>query len=190
MQPDTSATSASSGRLTKRVLSGFAIALAIALSAFLLLNASSAGNAGFASLWFLALLPALLCALICYTGDPDRNRPASFYWLVPIVLVVIVDFGSAIFLREGVICLIMLSPIWLAAGWAGAFLLRSQRKEARNRSTLQSSFLIIPLIAGLVEAQIPYPHEQVLLSRSILVHASPKEIWPYAVSTKLCASMA
>jgi hypothetical protein len=172
------------GRATRRLLWGFAFALAIALSAYLLLNMSRAGNAWFASLWFLALFPAELCALICYIGDPDRNRSARFYWLVPPLLVGIVDVGSALFLHEGVICMIMLSPIWLLSGWAGAFMLRSQRKRAMHRNTLQSSFLIIPLIAGVVEAQIPRPHEQILLTRSILVHATPGEIWPYTLSTR------
>jgi hypothetical protein len=79
----------------------------------------------------------------------------------------------------------MITPIWIASGWAGAFLFRSLRKDAMNRNTLQSSFLIIPLVAGIVEAYIPLPHEQVLLSRSILVHATPSEIWPYAVSNHL-----
>ena len=172
------------GRLVRRVLSGFALALALAFATYLLIDLSRAGGAWFASIWFLALLPALLCALICYIGDWDRNRSAGFYWFVPIVLVGLVDAGSALFLREGAICLIMLSPIWIASGWIGGFLLRSQRRRAMNRNTLQSSFLIIPLLAGMVEAQIPRPHEQILLTRSILVHATPADIWPYAVSTR------
>jgi hypothetical protein len=168
--------------LTMRVLTGFSLALTIALCSYLLFTFAKAGGAWFASLWFLALLPALLCALICYIGDPDQSRSAGFYAWVPIVLVGLVDAGSVVFLREGVICLIMLTPVWIACGWAGAFTLRSQRKIARNKKTLQSSFLIIPLVAGIVEGEIPRPHEQVLLTRSILVHAAPAEIWPYAVS--------
>ena len=182
MPEDPMPTPAPRRRLTARLLSGFALALAIAFSAYLLLNASRAGGAGLASLWFLALLPALLCALICYVGDPDRTRSTGFYWLTPLVLVGVVDAGSAVILHEGVICLIMLSPIWIVSGWAGAFLLRWQRRGTVSHKTLQSSFLMIPLLAGVVEAQIPYPHEQVLLSRSILVHATSGEIWPYAVS--------
>lgn len=184
MEQDTMPTQAPGRRLTKRLLSGFALALAIAFSAYLLLNASKAGGGWFGSLWFLALLPALLSALICYIGDPDQDRTAGFYFVVPLVLVGIVAVGSALFLREGVICLIMLSPIWIASGWAGAFLLRSQRRRAVSRNTLQSSFLIIPLLAGVAEAQIPRPHEQVLLTRSIVVRATPGEIWPYAVSNR------
>lgn len=177
------------GRLTKRVLSGFALALTIALSAYLLLNATRAG-AGLGSLWFMALLPATLCALICYIGDPDQTRTANFYFVVPVVLVLLVDAGSVVFLHEGAICLIMVSPIWAFAGWAGAFLMRGTRgrlsdgRRTRDlENTFQSSFLIIPLVAGVIEAQIPAPHEQVTLSRSQLVRATPSEIWPYAVAS-------
>lgn len=168
-------------RWTSRLVVGFATALAIAFSVYVLINVSKVGGPWVASLWFLGLLPAVLCALICYIADPDQDRPAILYWQVPLWLVGLVDVGSALIFREGVICMLMLSPIWLASGWIGAFLLRSQRRRL-GRNTLQSSFLIIPLAAALVEAQIPIPHDQVLLSRSILVHASPSEIWPFAVA--------
>lgn len=172
----------SRGRLRNRLISAFALALAIALSAFLLFSASRAGSVWFASLWFLALLPAVLCAVICYIGDPDRTRSASFYWQVPIALCAIVCLGSVFILREGVICVLMLSPAWLISGWVGAFSMRSQRH--RRGRTLQSSFLIIPLAVAMVEAQLPIPHETVSLSRSALVRAAPEDIWPYAVSSR------
>ncbi len=168
-------------RPARRVASGFALALVIALSAYLLFSGFRAGSVWFASIWFLALLPALLSALICYVGDPDRNRSTAFYWRVPLVLCGLVCVASLFVLHEGVICLVMLSPIWLGSGWFGAFAMRSQRKRAGR--SVQSSFLIIPLLAGLVEAQTPIPHEVVTLSRSVLVQAAPEDIWPYAVAS-------
>lgn len=166
-------------RLRRRVLSGFALALIIALSAFLILSLSRSGSGWFASIWFLAVLPALLCALICYIGDPDQTRSVSFYWLVPLALCTIVCAASIFLLQEGVICLVMLSPIWLVSGWLGAFSIR----EHRGR-TVESSLLIIPLVAAMVEAQIPIPQETVTLSRSVLVRAQPEEIWRHAVSSR------
>ena len=94
--------------------SGFALALTIALSVYLLLAMTRSGSTWFASLWFLALLPAVLSALICYVGDPDRTRSTSFYGLTPVVLCGLVCVASVFFLHEGVICLVMISPIWLA----------------------------------------------------------------------------
>ena len=111
------------GRLSAAVT----LALAIALSTYILIDATRAHRMAFASLWFLAVLPALLCALVCYLADPSADRPAGFYWRVPPLLVGCVVAGSAFFLHEGVICLIMLSPIWLLSGWTGAFVLRARR---------------------------------------------------------------
>ena len=184
MEDDAPPPQTSARRLAALVLAAFGLALAIAFSVYILLSGVKPGNLGFGSLWFLSLLPAVLCALICYIGDPRQTRSLAFYWFVPVVLVVIVDFFSAFVLREGVICLIMLSPIWIASGWAGAFLLRWQRRRAVGRKMLNSSFLIIPLVAGVVEAQIPAPHDRVLLTRSIEVRATPTEIWPYVVANR------
>jgi len=118
----------SATRVRGRTVAGFGVALALAVSAYLLINASEATNIAFGSVWFLAILPAYLCALICYVGDPDRTRSRSFYWRVPPGLCGIVVLGSVVVLREGVICLIMLSPIWLVSGWIGAFVVRANRK--------------------------------------------------------------
>jgi hypothetical protein len=172
----------SAARTERRLLSGFAAALAIALSSYLVVRLF--GGGWFGSVWFLGLLPGTLCALICYIGDPDQNRSGGFYFLVPVALVATVIASLALIVREGVICLAMMSPIWLVTGWAGAFLLRNQRRRARSARTLQSSFLIVPMMAAMVEAQIPVPHEQVLLSRSVLVLATPAEIWPNAVASR------
>jgi hypothetical protein len=75
------------------------LALVIALSVYLLMSASRAG-AAFASLWFLAVLPAYLCALICYVGDPAGTRSSNFYLSVPPILVGLVIIGSAAFLGK------------------------------------------------------------------------------------------
>ncbi len=166
----------------RRLAAGFALAMAVALSVFVLLSASRSGSIWFASLWFLALLPAVLCALICYVGDPARDRPSSFYWLVPVVLCGLVCVASILVLHEGVICVVMITPIWLASGWAGAFALRSQRR--RRGATLQSSMLAIPLLAALIEAHAPMPHEVFDVTRSVRIHAAPEAIWPHAVSSR------
>lgn len=166
----------------RRAAAAFALALTLALSAYLLINATKANNMAFASLWFLAIFPAFLCALICYIGDPDLDRSDGFYWLAPVVLVAVVDFGAAFFLREGIVCLIMLSPIWLAGGWIGAFVSRRRRKHRVDPNVFSSSLLLLPLMAGLVESRLPFPHDHVTLARSIVVAATPEEIWPYAVA--------
>ncbi|GAO53230.1 SRPBCC family protein [Novosphingobium sp. MD-1] len=164
------------------IIAGFTLALTIALSAYILLNASKANSVAFASLWFLAFLPAYLCALICYVGDPALERPRSFYFSVPPVFGAIVCVGSAVFLREGVICLVMLAPIWLSFGWLGVYILRRVRKGRNDPARFRASLLFLPLMCGSVENQIPFTEQPVTLTRSIVIEAAPEQVWPYAVT--------
>ncbi|NKI98756.1 hypothetical protein [Novosphingobium sp. SG707] len=165
-----------------RILAGFTLALAIALSAYILINAAKADSVGFASLWFLAILPAYLCALICYVADPGFERPRSFYLSVPPVFGALVCLGSAVFLREGVICLVMLAPIWLSFGWLGVYILRRWRKGRDDPARFRASLLFLPLLCGGMESQIPVIDKPVTLTRSIVIGATPEQIWPYAVA--------
>jgi hypothetical protein len=172
----------SSRSLQARVIWGFTFACAIALSAFLVINATKANSVAFGSVWFLAILPAYLCAFICHVGDPERSRPKSFYWTVPLVFGLIVVTGSALILREGVICLIMLAPVWLGSGWLGAFLMRGRQKKPVDPAIFNSSLLLLPLLAGALESQIPITPDAVTVTRQINIRATPAEIWPFAVS--------
>jgi len=171
-----------SSTLWHRVFAGFAVGLALAISAYLLLNWSKAGSPALGTVWFLAVLPAFLSALICYIGDPRRTQSAAFYWSVPLALVALIDLGSVLFLREGVICLLMLSPIWLAGGWIGAFVLRSQRKRTFDPNIFRSTLLGLPLVLAAVESRIPFPADHVTLTRRVIVEATPAEIWPYTLA--------
>jgi hypothetical protein len=165
-----------------RVIASFTLALAIALSAFFLINVSKANHVAFGSMWFLVFLPAYLCAFICYVGDPNRDKSVSFYAAVPPLFGGIVVVGSAWFLHEGVICLIMLAPLWLGFSWLGAFIMRSQRRRSIESNTFRSTLILLPLFSGGLESQIPVPHAPVTLAREIIIKATPEEIWPYAVS--------
>lgn len=172
----------SSPALRGRLFAGLTIALTIAISAYIVINASKANNVAFASLWFLAVLPAYLCALICYVGDPKGEKPRSFYLSVPPCFTGIVILGSAVFLHEGVICLIMLAPIWLICGWIGAFVLRRIRRGRAASARFNASLLFLPLLCGGIERQIPIEDKPVMLTRSIVINATPATIWPYALA--------
>ncbi|KPF88730.1 SRPBCC family protein [Novosphingobium sp. AAP93] len=167
-----------------RIIAGFTLALVIALCAFFLIEASSDARVGFGSLWFLTFLPAYLCALICYVGDRDGTRPASFYSMVPVAFAFIVVAGSMVILHEGVICVLMLLPLWLFFGWLGANMMRRSRRWTADQNTFRSSLVLMPLFAGTLEAQVPVPHDRYSVVREIVIEASPEEIWPYAVSNR------
>jgi hypothetical protein len=171
----------------RRIVAGFLTALTIAFSAYYLMNFSSSlqtGGSAFGFVWFLGVLPAFLSALICYVGDPRRTQGDGFYATVPVVLIGLVCLGSIFILREGVVCLVMLAPVWLVFGLIGAFTMQKLRKRAIDPGVFRASLLLLPLLAGMIEARIPVPVETFTVSRSIVIHAVPDAVWPSAVSNE------
>lgn len=82
-------------------------------------------------------------------------------------------------LKEGVICIVMLAPLWIASGLVGAYVTYRLRGRAGDRGTSYCmAVLAMPLIAMQVEPMIPLPDATVTVSRSIIVEASPDQIWP------------
>ncbi len=166
-----------------RLLAAFGVAAALTLSAYMLISMTRFGGI-IASIWFLLILPAFLSAMICYIGDPNRTQGPALYWSTPLVLIVLVDVGSAVFLHEGEVCLVMLSPIWLIGGWAGAFLMRRARKprERIDPNIFKSSLICLPLLLGAVEHQLVFDPETFTVTRQVVIQAEPDAIWPYTLS--------
>lgn len=166
-----------------RLGAAFLTANMIALTAFLMLNQLYAPALG--GLWFLAVLPMTLTALIAIMVDPHGQRSNRFYNGLAPALIATAFGGALIFLHEGAICVIMVAPIWLLFGWLGAVIARKTLRARRGDSvnnTFHSSVLILPFVLGLAESRLPPVNEPVEVTRSILVAADPQEIWPYALS--------
>lgn len=158
---------------------GAAVAAALAFSwgVYALLQASrpDQGAIGFA---FLLVLPAAVCGFVAYVGDPWKTRSHRFYLLVPVWMLAAVIVLSLIVLREGVICIVLLSPLWIVSGLAGAEITYCLRRRVRNDRTFCMTLFALPLIASGVEPYVPLPIATATVTRSIVIHASPAAIWP------------
>ena len=88
--------------------------------------------------------------------------------------------GAYIFLREGVICLIILSPLVLGMMLLGALL---GRFLARRASSTVSKVSLIPLVVLVVlaEAAGPKPNHANVVVDSIVVEAPAPYVWRYVV---------
>ncbi|MPT49167.1 MAG: SRPBCC family protein [Sphingobium sp.] len=161
-----------------RIAAAFGVALAFALSVYTLLEVTrpSEGVIGFS---FLLFLPAALCAFIAYVADPWADKKLTSYLMVPVILLIIVILVSVPFLKEGTICIVMLSPLWLGSGMMGASLTYWVRKRIANKGrTYCAALLLLPIMAMQVEPRLPVPVETASVSRSVIIHAKPAEIWP------------
>lgn len=139
-------------------------------------------DAGYFSVSFAILQPAVLCAFAAWMGDPHFRRESRYYLRVPAYLMIGMWAISIPILKEGTICVIMLSPIWLASGAAGTLLLRRMRRKLGDGAPANRMHALgiaaLPLVIFPLEMALPTPEADYRVERSVIIDASPRAIWP------------
>lgn len=86
---------------------------------------------------------------------------------------------SGIFLGEGIICLLIVSPLIFSFVITGAFMGKVMFKK-RNQ-TVNVSIISLLVLVFVADSLSDHDHENVV-SDELLIHASPAEIWPHVVA--------
>lgn len=160
-----------------RILAAFGVALAFALAVYAL-AALIEPEGGEIAFGFLVVLPAALSAFLCYVTDPLARRRLGQYLIVPVWLVLAASVVGFAVLREGLVCILILAPLWLAAGAFGAWLTFVLRKRLQQGRHYVSALALAPLFVMAGEAHLPRPEAEVTVSRSIVMAATPEVVWP------------
>lgn len=159
-----------------RLAWAIAFAAAFTLGIYFLLELGSSGTV-VASFAFLIILPAALCGFLAYVADPWNSRSHAQYLLIPLWVMLAVVVVSWLVLHEGVICILMLAPIWLLAGLAGAEIAYRTRRVPKDGTVYCSTLLALPIAALLIEPAIPLPDTIYTVTRTEVVDARPAELW-------------
>ena len=160
-----------------RIFAAIGAALALCLGVYLLLELTRPAT-GLIGIGFLIILPAVVCAFVAYVADPWRERSIAAYLLVPLWILGVAMPFSIIFLMEGTICVVILSPLWLLSGMAGTAATYSIRHRIRDGRKYCITLLALPLIALQIEPMIPLQVQQYTVKRETVVNAAPEKIWP------------
>jgi len=124
------------------------------------------------------ILPAVLCGFLAAIADPWGTRSHGRYLMVPVWVLLAVILLSYIALGQGVICILMLSPLWLIAGLIGAEVAYRLRHKQRDGRVYCSTLIVVPLAAMIVESAIPLPTEAFTVTRTAIIDGTPAELWP------------
>lgn len=160
-----------------RVAAAIAAMLAYCLAIYALLETANP-RFGLVGYTFLIFLPSAMAAFVAYVADPWRKRSLVAYLLVPFWILLVAMPFSIVFLREGTICVVILSPIWLVAGMIGTGLTYAIRHRIENGRTYCTTLAVTPLMMMLLEPAIPVPAAEYTVTRDIIVNARPDTIWP------------
>ncbi|WP_411819511.1 hypothetical protein ABFZ85_11890 [Hyphococcus formosus] len=131
----------------------------------------------------LFALPFSVGALATFLLAPNCRRSSAIYYVVPALLVFGILIIGGLVLREGVICLILLAPLWLMSSYLGAFVVKEIFDRFEKRTGLKCSMLALaPVLILALESHQPQVPREFQVVRVIEIEATPDEIWPHLLS--------
>lgn len=141
-------------------------------------GAAESGNTGVMLGAFLFFVPFVI-GCITVAGIPREKRRAWRVIFMPWVGALLFIFGCAVLLFEGAICLIMAAPIFLVMSSLGG-LVAWAVLHATTRGPppmLAGGFLLLPLVFGAIEQELPVADTHSRLVANVHVNAAPDVVW-------------
>jgi hypothetical protein len=165
-----------------RFLRVFAVILVIALGFNGLSMMMDEGTQGITiGLGILIVLPYGLGGLTALLMNPGGGNSGRAMFTVTGMIVLVLLIGGII-LREGVICIVLLSPLWALSALFGGLTVSSFHTKFQNRNTLSCSlFAVLPFLALIFDSYIPQQTDIYTVSRTIDIEAAAEDIWPHLI---------
>ena len=157
------------------LVSNFTIIAIIGLHKYILGNDAKEGILIFSEFVILPILMGVVSAW--YWRDLGLSgKNTVMYALLNSLFAILM---SPIFLGEGVICLIIVSPLIFAFNITGTFM--GKRMFKRKNQPLNVSVITI-LFAIFVVDSISEHHYQNMVGDELLIHARPEQVWKHVVA--------
>lgn len=157
------------------LVSNFTIIAIIGLHKYILGNDAKEGIFIFSEFVILPILMGVVSAW--YWRDLGLSgKNTVMYALLNSLFAILM---SPIFLGEGVICLIIVSPLIFAFNITGTFM--GKRMFKRKNQPLNVSVITI-LFAIFVVDSISEHHYQNMVGDELLIHARPEQVWKHVVA--------
>lgn len=135
----------------------------------------------------LLAIPAAIGGLITFAADPYARWPLLGCFVWPTLAIAGLVFAVWLVAGEGVVCIVMILPLWIPAAIGGALverLIQRHQRKIRGQDHIRfqaAVWLVLPLTVVLAEASNPPEWREVRVERSITMAASADRIWPLLV---------
>lgn len=132
---------------------------------------------------FIWLVPVVVGAVTVYFAERQRQRRWAYYFGVSVVANLLFVLGTLLILIEGLICAILIIPLFSIIGGIGGLLMGAICRWTRWPKHTLYSLVPLPLLLGLFQPLLPSPVRIDEVQRTATIHASPAAIWNYIVDT-------
>ncbi|MCS3556444.1 MULTISPECIES: hypothetical protein [unclassified Sphingobacterium] len=164
--------------IQSRIASGILLANLFAMTVIGLQSAFGHEDAGILIFSEFVIIPMLM-GIISTWYWKNLNLKGKQITGYSIISGIIAIALSYFFLNEGVICLLIVSPLIFGFIISGAFIGRAMFK--RNNQKLNVSLISILILIFIVDSISDHDHEN-MVSDKIVINATPEEIWQHVVA--------
>lgn len=127
---------------------------------------------------FLLLAPFAVGAVTVYMAERSARRSYRYYIVASMLANVLFVLGTMLILIEGMICAILIAPLFAACGAVGAVIMGAIcRRTSWPKSPIILAFVSLPFVFGALlpdGAGAPYIG---VIERTVVVNAAPATIW-------------
>lgn len=126
---------------------------------------------------FIFLCPALVGAATVYLAERKRRRSRWYYIWASFTANVLFVLGAFIFLLEGLVCIIVIAPLFGAIGIFGGSIMGEICRHTNIAKRTLYGIAVLPLTLGGLEAHVPTPSRLDNVERSIFIRSAPETVW-------------
>ncbi len=142
--------------------------------------ANRAGN--LLTVSYLLLIPIAIGAVTAHFIPAEEGRSRTIWG--PILAVLLFIISTLIFHLEGLICLIIIGPIFIllaVVGASGYASLTDKKEKPRDKTLVVAAFALLPFLSVLIENHIDTPDNFRRVENSVLINAPAPIVWQHIV---------
>jgi hypothetical protein len=132
---------------------------------------------------FIYFAPIVVGATTVYFAERRGHRLVGYHVGAAALANVLFVAGTMAILIEGLICAVIILPIFVLFGVFGALVMSGVCRMTNWPGPMISSIVLLPLLLGNIEAGTALPDSQASVERTTLVSAEPAVVWRELLNT-------
>ncbi len=146
---------------------------------------SGAPNAPYAAMMtsFIYLAPIAVGATTVYCAERRNHRSLGYQVGAAALANVLFVAGTMVILIEGLICAIIILPLFVLLGMFGAFVMSAVCRLTNWPGPMISGLVLLPLLLGNFESGTALPDSRASVERTTVVSAEPAVVWRELLNT-------
>lgn len=126
---------------------------------------------------FAVLAPIAVAAVTIYVAELHGRRTWSYYFWMGALANVLFVLGTFIIQIEGLICVILATPLFAIIGGVAGLIVGAVFRWTRWMRRATYCCVLLPLLLGAYEQYIPLPKNVHTIERTITVAAARGDVW-------------